>query len=85
MPERVAEPKPWFGERVSVAGRAGMVETITPAPKAAVAHQPSQPPSQDEIRRRAHQIFESRCGEHGDPVADWLRAEAELRRERGLA
>ncbi|MFI4881113.1 MAG: DUF2934 domain-containing protein [Phycisphaerales bacterium JB064] len=45
----------------------------------------AQPPTHDEIGRRAHEIFEARNGQAGDPVADWLRAEAELRQERGLA
>ena len=39
-------------------------------------------PSQEEIRARAYELFLARNGQPGDPVADWLRAEAELRRER---
>lgn len=36
-------------------------------------------PSDAEIRQRAHAIYLGRRGAHGDPVADWLRAEQELR------
>jgi hypothetical protein len=36
-------------------------------------------PTDAEIRQRAHAIYLSRRGAHGDPVADWLRAEQELR------
>jgi len=36
-------------------------------------------PSDAEIRQRAHAIYLGRRGADGDPVADWLRAEQELR------
>ncbi len=39
-------------------------------------------PSSEAIRRRAHAIFLARKGKPGDPVADWLQAERELRAER---
>jgi len=32
----------------------------------------------DQIRRRAFELFESRRGEHGSDVADWLQAESEI-------
>ena len=35
-------------------------------------------PSQDEIARRAYEIYLERGGEHGHDVEDWQRAEAEL-------
>ncbi|MEQ8845552.1 MAG: DUF2934 domain-containing protein [Phycisphaerales bacterium] len=41
-------------------------------------------PTQEEIRARAFERFQARQGQPGDPVADWLEAEADLRRERGL-
>lgn len=44
----------------------------------------AEPPSQEDIRRRAYDIFLARDGRPGDPVRDWLEAEAQLRRERGL-
>jgi Protein of unknown function (DUF2934) len=34
---------------------------------------------EEEIRRRAYQLFEERGGEHGRHHEDWLRAEAEVR------
>jgi len=32
----------------------------------------------DQIRLRAYEIYQQRNGEPGDPVQDWLQAEAEL-------
>lgn len=92
--DRAAEAKPANPERAKTAVRSGILqavarecrsaspehETYCEMPKPGVGE-----PSQDEIRRRAHEIFEARHGAWGDPVADWLRAEAELRCERGLA
>ena len=34
--------------------------------------------SDDDIRVRAHEIYEGRGGSEGDPVADWLEAERDL-------
>lgn len=84
--ERVAEPK--SSGVAPVVG--GVVHALAkPVPtRPAITREPARPaeaPSQDEIRKRAHQIFEARNGRAGDPVADWLQAEAELRQERGLA
>ena len=33
----------------------------------------------EEIRRRAYELFQERGGEHGHHHEDWLRAEAEVR------
>jgi hypothetical protein len=33
---------------------------------------------QEEIRRRAYELYEQRGGEHGRADEDWIRAEAEL-------
>jgi len=41
------------------------------------AHQ--TPNIEDEIRRRAYELFEARGGEAGQELEDWLRAEAEIR------
>lgn len=38
-------------------------------------------PSEDEIRRRAYELFEQRGGSHGQEDDDWLQAERELRGE----
>lgn len=34
--------------------------------------------SEEEIARRAHQLYVQRGGEHGRDVEDWVRAENEL-------
>ena len=40
--------------------------------------------SYDDVRNRAHEIYLGRGGSEGDPVADWLEAEREVRnRSRG--
>ena len=38
-------------------------------------------PSEEEIRRRAYELFERRGGESGHEAEDWARAERELRGE----
>ena len=38
-------------------------------------------PSHEEIRRRAYEIYLERDGRGGNELDDWLRAEAELRRD----
>jgi hypothetical protein len=45
----------------------------------------SRGPSQDEIERRAYQIFLERGGIDGHAEEDWLQAEYELRREKEQA
>ena len=40
-------------------------------------------PTMREIRDRAYYIYLARGGVNGDPVADWVRAERELRSELG--
>jgi len=39
----------------------------------------NRPPSYQEIRRRAYELYLERDGVGGDEVDDWLQAEAELR------
>ncbi|MEO1278148.1 MAG: DUF2934 domain-containing protein [Planctomycetota bacterium] len=41
-------------------------------------------PTHDEIRARAYERYLARKDQPSDPVGDWLAAEAELKRERGL-
>ena len=36
-------------------------------------------PSEDEIARRAYELFEQRGGEHGHDREDWLEAERQIR------
>ncbi|MFB1483032.1 DUF2934 domain-containing protein [Corallococcus sp. RDP092CA] len=64
-----------------------------PAPKAAPERtgdkQPVAPasapmsrsaaPTQEQIARRAYEIFQARGGTHGNPEQDWHQAERELR------
>lgn len=48
-----------------------------------VAMMPGTVPSQDTIRERAYELYESRGREPGQDEQDWLRAEREiLKRER---
>lgn len=83
--EGLAEPK-----GVTPAPLGGVMSALKPQkpvpqkPVETPASIASLEPTQDEIRRRAHEIYLSRGGQPGDPQADWLRAEAELRLERGL-
>lgn len=42
-------------------------------------------PSEDEIRRRAYEIYLSRNGSPGNAEVDWLQAEVELRFRKGAA
>lgn len=39
---------------------------------------PSEGISEEQIRRRAYEIFQRRGGQPGDPTGDWLEAEREL-------
>ncbi len=48
--------------------------------KAKVA--PDIPPTIEEIRHRAHEIFMARGGTPGNELDDWLRAEQELKQQR---
>ena len=40
---------------------------------------------EEKIRIRAYLLFEKRGGEHGHDLADWLQAEAEIRRSQPSA
>ncbi len=44
----------------------------------------SPEPTEDEIRRRAYEIYLSHAGCPGDPGADWQQAELELRARAAL-
>jgi Protein of unknown function (DUF2934) len=43
------------------------------------------PPTEDEIRKRAYEIYCARNGAPGSEADDWLRAEAELKENRKTA
>ena len=40
---------------------------------------------QEQIRRRAYELYEERGKDHGNDLADWLRAESEVTRQRSKA
>ena len=42
------------------------------------AHTEWQPPTEDDIRQRAYDLYLERQRECGGPLDDWLEAEAEL-------
>ena len=67
-------------------------------PRTRAAHSDSTPPPakrprpvatssgnlEEEIRRRAYELFELRNGADGSPEEDWIRAEREVLARRGL-
>ncbi len=63
-------------DQVSTAAEPAITEPMA----AAVAHDEV---SEDEIRRRAYEIFLARGGAGGDDLADWLEAERQIRLARG--
>lgn len=52
---------------------------VVPEPETAEAVEPADGTHTAEIERRAYEIYLSRNRAPGDPVADWLQAERELR------
>jgi hypothetical protein len=48
--------------------------------RAPAIHGPKLPPSVEEVRKRAHEIYVSRGGANGLALNDWLSAEEELKR-----
>ncbi len=59
----------------------------TPSRSPAPVQQHETPNVEDEIRRRAYELYEQRGKEDGHEVEDWLRAEQEIKqtRSRGVA
>jgi hypothetical protein len=58
-----------------------MTEMTTPEPYESRRRTRDQVPrvtTDDEVRRRAYELYEARGGVDGDDVADWLAAEQEL-------
>lgn len=81
------QPAPRNGGRKTTRSSAE-IDTRTPIS----SFQPAHPdvtsdggPTEDEIRRRAYEIYLERGEGPGDPQEDWRRAEQELRAERGLS
>jgi DUF2934 family protein len=52
-------------------------------PKPIIGENPQ--PSQDEIRKRAYEIYSARNGGLGNELDDWLKAETELKQRRATA
>ncbi len=52
------------------------MEEVARTKLAATAETPN---IEEEIRRRAYELFEARGGEDGHELEDWLRAEEEIR------
>lgn len=52
---------------------------MVPEPETADVGEPADNGQTAEIERRAYEIYLSRNHAPGDPVADWLQAERELR------
>jgi len=48
-------------------------------PQTKLAASAETPVIEEEIRRRAYELFEARGGEDGHELEDWLRAEEEIR------
>ena len=48
-------------------------------PRTKIAAMAEPPNVDEEIRRRAYELFEARGGEDGHELEDWLRAEEEIR------
>ncbi len=49
---------------------------------ATIKPKPEEEPLEDQIRRRAQQLYESRNPSDGSAVDDWLQAEKEIRGQR---
>ena len=52
---------------------------IAAAPPALDGQATRREPTQEQIRRRAYELYLARAGRGGSPDADWLQAERELR------
>ena len=58
-------------------------KAITTNSSAADNVRPRQVVGEEQIRRRAYELYEKRQGNPGDAEGDWYRAEAELREDTG--
>lgn len=58
-------------------------KTITTRSSAADNVRPGQVVGEEQIRRRAYEVYQKRQGDAGDAAGDWYRAEAELREGAG--
>jgi Protein of unknown function (DUF2934) len=66
-------------ERLNQIGTLTTVPTATGDIPNPVENFASREPTQEDIARRAHQLYKERGGEHGRDWEDWFQAERELR------
>ena len=59
-------------------GNSSVSSSSTPTPETTVSRTFDKPLSEAEVRARAYEIYLSRGGADGDPVADWLAAERQV-------
>jgi DUF2934 family protein len=57
--------------------------TATRRQTPALAVMKSAPDLQEQIRRRAHELYEQRGRDEGHELEDWLRAESEVTQKKG--
>ncbi len=71
----------FFGDNGSQAGAKSKKEirTMKEVARAKLAATAETPNIEEEIRRRAYELFEARGGVEGHELDDWLRAEEEIR------
>jgi len=51
-------------------------------PPSSMGHENPTPNVEDQVRRRAYELYEQRGMEDGHDVEDWLRAEEEIKQTR---
>ena len=59
-------------------GNSNLSSSLTSVPESTVSRTFDKPLSEAEVRARAYEIYLSRGGIDGDPVADWLAAERQV-------
>jgi hypothetical protein len=69
------------GQRSQAASKIPEKETRTmkEVPHTKLAESAETPNIEEEIRKRAYELFEARGGEDGHELDDWLRAEEEIK------
>lgn len=77
---RKRKPKVILSPALETAGTGNIQSTGTPSHRIYETR-----PTQEDIKRRAYELFLSRGGIHGNDQADWFLAEQELRQANRLA
>ena len=60
------------------------VKAATPSKREGAVHEDRRVPTEEDVRRRAHEIWLAEGMPEGREVDNWLRARRELEREAGL-